>query len=100
MTEEIIEISNNKNVVVRSLDLSSFTSVRNFAKEIIATENRLDVLVNNAGVGGVDKKTEDGIEWGMQVNHYGHFLLTNLLIGIFYFFSCLIPGLFIFLHII
>lgn len=56
--------------------------MRQFASEIIATENRLDVLVNNAGLGGmVDKKTEDGLEWALQVNHYGHFLLTNLLIG-------------------
>ena len=82
LAEEIVAISNNKNVVVRFLDLSSLASVRNFAKDIIATENRLDVLINNAGVGGlVNKKTEDGIEWGMQVNYYGHFLLTNLLIG-------------------
>ena len=66
----------------RHLDLSSLTSVRNFAKEIIATENRLDVLINNAGIAGlVNKKTEDAIEWGYQVNHYGHFLLTILLIG-------------------
>ena len=77
-----MEISDNKNVVVRHLDLSSLTSVRNFAKEIIATENRLDVLVNNAGVGGIiDTRTEDGIDWELQVNYYGHFLLTNLLIG-------------------
>lgn len=81
--DEIVEITNNKNVVVRHLDLSSLKSVRQFASEIIATENRLDVLVNNAGLGGmVDKKTEDGLEWALQVNHYGHFLLTNLLIDL------------------
>ena len=80
--DEIIEISGNKNVVVRYLDLSSFTSVRNFAKDVISTENRLDVLVNNAGIiETANKKTEDGLEFGLQVNHYGPFLLTNLLIG-------------------
>ncbi|XP_043465388.1 retinol dehydrogenase 13-like [Leptopilina heterotoma] len=49
--EEIVEITKNRNVVVRHLDLASLKSVRKFASEIIDTESRLDVLVNNAGVG-------------------------------------------------
>ena len=77
-----MQISGNKNIVVRNLDLRSLDSVRDFARIIILTENRIDVLVNNAGVGGaVNRKSKDGIELGYQVNHYGHFLLTNLLIG-------------------
>ena len=81
-TDEIVRISGNKNIVVKHLDLASLKSVRNFAQDIIATENRLDVLINNAGVNcTVHSKTEDDISLGLQVNHFGHFLLTNLLIG-------------------
>ncbi|XP_033209837.1 retinol dehydrogenase 11-like [Belonocnema kinseyi] len=81
--DEIIELSGNQNIVAKHLDLASFQSVRNFAKDILKTEHRLDVLVNNAGVNCLlNKKTDDGIHIGLQVNHFGHFLLTNLLIGL------------------
>lgn len=80
-----MEITKNRNVVVRHLDLASLKSVRKFAREIIDTESRLDVLVNNAGMGTLlDEKTEDGLDICLQVNHFGHFLLTNLLIGKFH----------------
>jgi retinol dehydrogenase-12 len=36
-------------VVVKQLDLCSFDSVRAFAKDVLSSENRLDVLLNNAG---------------------------------------------------
>lgn len=37
-------------VIVKYLDLASFESVRGFAQDVIATEPRLDVLINNAGI--------------------------------------------------
>ncbi|XP_051164543.1 retinol dehydrogenase 12-like isoform X2 [Leptopilina boulardi] len=81
--DEIIQASGNKNIEAHFLDLSSFDSVRKFVKNIYATEKRLDVLINNAGIAvNSNKKTEDGLELGLQVNHYGHFLLTNLLIDL------------------
>lgn len=66
------------------IDLSSFESIREFAKEFLSKEQRLDVLIHNAGYGGAFKKhkNSDGIEITYAVNHYGPFLLTHLLIDI------------------
>jgi NAD(P)-dependent dehydrogenase (short-subunit alcohol dehydrogenase family) len=64
-----------------ALDLSSFASVRGFASAFLKEESRLDILVNNAGV-SLDERMDgpDGIEWTLAVNHFGPFLLTNLLL--------------------
>jgi len=81
--DDIISATNNPNVEVRELDLSSLQSVRSFASGILKSEAKLDVLINNAGCAGASKKlTEDGLEYQMQTNHFGHFLLTNLLLGV------------------
>lgn len=78
---EIRRTTGNNNVVVRHLDLTSLLSVRQFAREFIATETRLDILINNAGVMMCPwSMTEDGFETQFAVNHLGHFLLTNLLL--------------------
>lgn len=79
---EIVEQSNNPNVFNRTLDLGSLDSIRRFAKDFIAEESRLDVLVNNAGLMGPRRLTVDGFEMLMGVNHMGHFLLTNLLLDL------------------
>ncbi|XP_042597375.1 retinol dehydrogenase 13 isoform X2 [Cyprinus carpio] len=47
--EYIRRSTGNGNVVIRHLNLASLYSVREFAKEFIATEERLDILINNAG---------------------------------------------------
>lgn len=47
--DSIRRCTGNGNVVVRHLNLASLYSVREFAKEFIATEERLDILINNAG---------------------------------------------------
>ena len=69
-------------VSVMKLDLASLDSVRAFAQEYNAKEERLDVLINNAGVMLLPDKTHtaDGYEMTIGVNHLGHFLLTNLLL--------------------
>ncbi|KAA0703527.1 Retinol dehydrogenase 13 [Triplophysa tibetana] len=80
--DSIRRSTGNGNVVVRHLNLASLYSVRQFAKELIATEERLDILINNAGVMMCPKwTTEDGFETQFAVNHLGHFLLTNLMLG-------------------
>uniref|UniRef100_A0A3Q3FY47 Si:dkey-23o4.6 n=1 Tax=Labrus bergylta TaxID=56723 RepID=A0A3Q3FY47_9LABR len=79
--EEIRLATGNGNVVIRHLDLASVYSVKQFAKDFIDSEDRLDILINNAGVMMCPKGlTEDGFETQLAVNHLGHFLLTNMLL--------------------
>ena len=47
--DEIRQQSGNGNVVVKKLDLASLQSVRDLAKEVQENEERLDILINNAG---------------------------------------------------
>ncbi len=46
---ESIQKSTGRSVTVKTLDLASLSSVRNFAKDILASEKRIDILINNAG---------------------------------------------------
>jgi NAD(P)-dependent dehydrogenase (short-subunit alcohol dehydrogenase family) len=63
------------------LDLGSLESVRGFVEAFRGTHERLDGLVNNAGVMNTPKgQTRDGFETQFGVNHLGHFLLTELLL--------------------
>lgn len=79
---KIIKETDNPNIIYKYLDLGSFNSVRKFANDIIKNEKKLDILINNAGISfGHDKMSEDGINLLMQVNYFGPFLLTHLLIG-------------------
>lgn len=66
------------------MDLSSFASIREFAEDINKTEERLDVLIHNAGYAETFKKQRsvDDIEMTMETNHYGPFLLTHLLVDL------------------
>jgi NAD(P)-dependent dehydrogenase (short-subunit alcohol dehydrogenase family) len=62
-------------------DLSSLDSVRRLASELLAGEDRIDVLVNNASVlAGERTRTQDGFELTLATNLLAPFLLTNLLI--------------------
>ena len=63
------------------LDLSSLASVRAFAAAFRSSHSQLDVLILNAGVSSLPKRTltEDGMETQFQVNFLSHFLLANLL---------------------
>lgn len=62
------------------LDLASLQSVRDFAKAFLEKFSRLDILVNNAGIMMPPlSQTQDGFELQMGTNHFGHFLLTELL---------------------
>lgn len=77
----IIEETGNNNIVFKKLDLTSLSSARNFCDNVYETETRLDVLVNKAGVFNISGEyTADGIVEDMQVNVFGLFLLTMLLL--------------------
>ncbi len=61
-------------------DLSSLAEVRRLAAEVEAAHERLDVLVNNAGmIAGERELSDDGHELTLAVNYLSHFLLTELL---------------------
>ena len=64
------------------IDLASLQSVRTFAKDYLAQQPSLDVLVNNAGVMALKERrlTVDGFEQQFATNHLGHFALTGLLL--------------------
>ncbi len=64
------------------LDLASKKSVREAAERVNAYPETIDVLINNAGVMAVDKRSlsEDGIELQFATNHIGPFLFTNLIL--------------------
>jgi len=65
------------------LDLSSLASVRRFAGEFTRRYDRLDILINNAGIMRTPfGKTADGFELQFGVNHLGHFALTGLLLDL------------------
>ena len=63
-------------------DLASFEKTRTFGEAILRDYDRLDVLVNNAGMGSAPNErwlSEDGHEYRFQVNYLSTFLLTHML---------------------
>jgi protochlorophyllide reductase len=63
------------------LDLADLGSVEKFAVSFGEDHDRLDLLVNNAGLMAVDEsRTTDGFETQLGVNHLGHFALTARLL--------------------
>ena len=69
-------------ITVSELDLASLASVAAFAARADGMLPRIDVLLNNAGLGGQPTRhvTKDGFEQQFGVNHLGHFALTAQLI--------------------
>ena len=80
--EILKEIPEGK-IKVMSLDLMDFSSIKDFANEFHKKYDRLDVLLNNAGIMMVPYGlTTDGFERQFGTNHLGHFALTGLLIDL------------------
>lgn len=67
------------NIKVIRLDLTDFNSIENFSREFQKKFDRLDVLLNNAGVISLPERqvSKEGFEMHMAVNHLGHFALVG-----------------------
>lgn len=77
----IAAASPHADVVLQELDLTSLESVRAAAEQLKADYERIDLLINNAGVMYTPKQTtKDGFEMQFGTNHLGHFALTGLVL--------------------
>jgi len=84
---EIKEATGNESMQFYRADLSSLREVLELARQLISGVTRLDVLVNNAGVGfGQDTSkrevSQDGYELRFAVNYLAPYLLTERLISL------------------
>src|SRR5918996_5136945 len=79
--EELRSQTSSKKVGSYLADLSSLAAVRDLVDRILSEYDRLDVLVNNAGIIVQERtESEDGYELTFAVNYLSHFLLTRLLL--------------------
>jgi NAD(P)-dependent dehydrogenase (short-subunit alcohol dehydrogenase family) len=79
--DEIAQHSGNAATDILLADLASQASIRQLAETFQQRYDRLDVLVNNAGISPIRRQvTVDGIELTFAVNVLAPFLLTNLLL--------------------
>jgi len=73
--------SSKEEVIVEHLDLASLESVRKCADSLANTLKKINILINNAGIADCpEMRTKEGFEMQIGTNHFGHFLLTNLLL--------------------
>lgn len=78
---KIAIVNGHKQVSVMHLDLADLESVRKFADDFLTRYDRLDVLINNAGVMIPPyKRTKDGFELQFGTNYLGHYALTARLL--------------------
>lgn len=77
---EIIQSLPQAHISVVELDLADLESVRACTQTLLSDYDRLDILMNNAGVMAIPRReTEQGFERQIGVNHLGHFALTGAL---------------------
>ena len=84
-TENVIKkLPENFQKNANFVPLESFKSIENFVKEIKTKYQKIDILINNAGIAdNLIHKTEDGYINTFQVNYLGNVLLTLLLLDHF-----------------
>src|SRR5699024_12709218 len=67
--------------ILQQLDLTSLDAIRSAADQLRSAHERIDLLINNAGVMWTPKSTtKDGFELQFGTNHLGHFAFTGLLL--------------------
>jgi NAD(P)-dependent dehydrogenase (short-subunit alcohol dehydrogenase family) len=70
-------------IIGYDLDLSNLSTVKHFADKILEHEQKVDILLNNAGTAHSSHSlTSDGLEIEFGTNHIGHFYLTKLLLAL------------------
>jgi len=84
-TSAILDSINDQNIKKNAhlirLDLSDFSSIREFSEKFKQQFNQLDILINNAGAWNTQfSLTKDGIENTIGSNHIGPMVLTNYLL--------------------
>lgn len=81
--QEIFELTGNNNLDFVIADLSSLQQVQEMADDLHQRFNKIDVLINNAGVFKTTRElNEDGFEMTFVINHLSYFLLTNLILDL------------------
>jgi NAD(P)-dependent dehydrogenase (short-subunit alcohol dehydrogenase family) len=80
--QELVEATGSDRLRSYRADLASLEQVRRLAREVTGDQERLDVLVNNAGIAGAGPREDsaDGYELRFAVNYLAPFLLTHLLL--------------------
>ncbi len=75
--DQILAAHPTASLEIVGLDLGSLGSIETAAQQVLANHDRIDVLINNAGVMAMpERSTEDGFEMQLGVNHLGHWALT------------------------
>ncbi len=81
--KEILQAISEGKIRVMQLDLGDLESVRAFASAFKKSYNKLDILLNNAGIMMTPYfTTKDGFEGQFGTNHLGHFALSGLLLDV------------------
>jgi len=79
--KEVLQAVPNANLDMMQLDNASLDSVNAFAQTFKTKYDRLDILMNNAGIMAIPRTlTADGFEMQIGTNHLAHFALTGLLL--------------------
>ena len=82
-SEHIKSKTGNSKVKYYTADFSSQRSIRELAEKVKKDYQKIDVLINNAGIVYPEfKLNEDGLEMTIATNHFAYFLLTNLLLDL------------------
>ena len=81
--EEISRLTDNSNIEFMKLDLDDLDSVKDFSQKLLQKYQKINILINNAGVMCLPNKIEskNGFEMQLATNHIGHFYLTKQLLN-------------------
>jgi NAD(P)-dependent dehydrogenase (short-subunit alcohol dehydrogenase family) len=79
--EDIVKLSGNEKVEFVGCDMLDLEQVRAFAAHVLNSYDRVDVLINNAGLTDPEfQESKEGVEQHMAIMHVSHYLLTELLL--------------------